>query len=254
MNKQRLIVAPSMAFHALSDVAYHNAEGCIHIFFREGAGAPRPAQITRKADTGKELVCWKCGINSRPLPEGAVTAREVARMRPELVAIAEYAEELASLAKGLEGEAELALAAAKLRQKADNLKPTEYVCSSCSPLGVVCGGQLDRNQFDNWAIPERWRTEHDAQFSYRELVEYFIEHSADISSVPSARILFYRQNGLPWAKNATSANLARLGERERSIFVAFYWAGLSCAEIATCLEMEENAVKVALTRAKKKLF
>ena len=201
---KELRVAASMAFHALSDTPLYNAEGCIHIFFRENAGAPRPSCIVKKTPDGKELVCWKCGINTRPMPERATAE-------------------------------------------------TSYVCPACSPLGVVCGGQLDRNQFDNWAIPEHWRSKTDMQFSYRELVEYFISHTGEISNVPSARILFYRQNGLPWAKNATAERLAKLGDRERSIFVAFYWAGLSCAEIAVCLQITTQRVKDTLTDVKKKL-
>jgi hypothetical protein len=204
---KELKVAPGMAFHSLGDTPLHNAEGCIHIFFRESAGAPRPARITRKTMDGPALVCWKCGVNTRPMPEGATAE-------------------------------------------------TRYICPECSPLGVVCGGQLDRCQFDNWAIPERWKTGSDMQFSFRELVEYFIDHSGEIASVPSARIMFYRQNGLAWAKNATRERLAILREespRAAAIFVAFYWAGLSCAEIATCLGITRETAKVSLTETKKKL-
>ncbi len=196
-------VERSMEHRAVSDTPLHNAERVIHIFFNE-AGEARPAQIVRKSPIGKELICWKCGVNSRPMPEGAT-------------------------------------------------HETQFICASCSPLGIVCGGQLDRCAFDNWAIPERWRIEDDLQFSFRDLVEYFVGHSEDVASVPSSRVLFYRQNGEAWAVNTTPKRVAALGKQERACFVAFYWAGMSSKEIAESLGITSQRVLDSLADTRNKL-
>jgi predicted DNA-binding protein (UPF0251 family) len=149
---------------------------------------------------------------------------------------------------------------------------TQFICSDCEPIGIACGAELDRSQFDNWTTAEKWRmAPHDRRTLLGEFADLFIArtHMTDqrleertgkqfsetrmIADAPSVRIIERRQLGEAWAVNATPRNIARLGKRERECLVAFFWAGLTWPEISDILSISQAAVHKTIQRAQNKL-